>query len=328
MKRAAITVAVVMALAAGAALPAAAQQQGMSGKPGNVQQQQDRSRDQSMTQGQIKSDNQQPAPASNQPQAKTQEEFQAFQAAAQNPDMAAAEKATNEFAEKYPQSELKARLYQVMMHRYQAVNNAEKTVEMGHKVIALQPDNPVALVLVATVLAERTRDTDLDKDDRLGEVDKNAKAALANLDKINLGGTPTPEQAAAAKATVTSLAYGAMGTADMVNQNYTSAETNLKKSVNTPGVQADPLTLFRLSLALDHQKKYPEALQVINRAVPDAQEPVATLVRQERDRLVKLTTPTAAPAATPAAGTPPAAGAAPAPAAPAAPATQTTPPPK
>ncbi|HZQ91713.1 MAG TPA: hypothetical protein VFA60_07980 [Terriglobales bacterium] len=322
MKRGAITVTLVMALAAAMALPAAAQQQGLAGKPGNVQQQQDRAREQSMTQGQIKSDNQQAAPPSNQPQAKTKEEFDAFQAAAQNPDMAAAEKAANEFAEKFPQSELKARLFQVMMHRYQAANNAEKTVEMGHKVIALQPDNPVALVLVATVLAERTRDTDLDKDERLGEVDKNAKAALANVDKINLGGTPTPEQAAAAKATVQSLAYGAMGTADMVNQNYTSAETNLKKAVNTPGVQPDPLTLFRLSLALDHQKKYAEALQVINRAVPDAQEPVATLVKQERDRLVKLTTP-AAPAAGPAAGTPPAAGAA----APAAPAQPNTPPP-
>ncbi|MGC2246499.1 MAG: hypothetical protein WA609_07830, partial [Terriglobales bacterium] len=61
------------------------------------------------------------------PQAKTQPEFDAYKLAAAATDAAAMEKAADDFATKYPDSELRIILYKTDMHLYQNANNAEKT---------------------------------------------------------------------------------------------------------------------------------------------------------------------------------------------------------
>src|SRR2546425_340543 len=90
-------------------------------------------------------------------QAKTQPEFDAFQAAKALTDPAALEKAADDFAVKFPDSELRPELYKLVMHAYQQVNNADKMMAMARKVLSYDPDDPEALLGVAQVLAERTR---------------------------------------------------------------------------------------------------------------------------------------------------------------------------
>ncbi len=68
------------------------------------------------------------------------------------------------------------------MHAYQSANKADQMMEMGRKVLKLDPDDPEASVGVAQVLAERTRDTDLDKDQRLDEGTKLAQHSLETVD--------------------------------------------------------------------------------------------------------------------------------------------------
>ena len=112
------------------------------------------------------------------PKANSQEEFAAYKTAAALTDAPALEKASDDFAVKYPDSELRPLLYRSAMQRYQLANNADKMLEMGKKVLAIDPDDPEALVGVAQVMAERTRDTDLDRDQRLAEARKDAERAL------------------------------------------------------------------------------------------------------------------------------------------------------
>src|ERR1035438_8960376 len=92
------------------------------------------------------------------PQAKTQPEFDLYKAAAATTDAAAQEKASDDFATKFADSELRVLLYKNVMHLYQNSNNAEKTEAVGRKVLAIDPDDPDALTTVAEVIAERTRD--------------------------------------------------------------------------------------------------------------------------------------------------------------------------
>ena len=92
------------------------------------------------------------------------------------------EKAADDFATKFPDSELRVLLYRAAMHAYQSANKADKMMEMGRKVLKLDPDDPEASVGVAQVLAERTRETDLDKDQRLDEGTKLAQHALETVD--------------------------------------------------------------------------------------------------------------------------------------------------
>ena len=231
-------------------------------------------------------------PAKRPPQAKTQPEFDAYKAAAASPDVAALEKAADDFATKFPDSELRVLLYKNAMRMYQQANNAEKTEAMGRKVLTFDPDDPEALVIVSEVIAERTHDTDLDKDQRYDEAIKMAQKATETVDTdINApAGTP-PDKLEAYKSLLRSNAYSIMGTIAYKKDNYADAEKNLQKSIDAFPSQPDPVVVLRLALTLDKQQKYPEALKVANRAVELTQDntPIGTPARRERDRLVQLT---------------------------------------
>jgi len=227
------------------------------------------------------------------PQAKTQPEFDAYQAAMKNAnDPAAIEKSADDFAAKFPDSELRVLLYRSAMHAYQASNNAEKMLDLAQKVLKIDPDDPEALIGAAEVIAERTRDTDLDKDQRLAEAQKDSERALQTIDTDVAipAGTPQ-ERIDAYKGFLRSSAYSILGTLAFNQKNYTEAETQFRKSIDAYPSQPDPVVVLRLAIALDNQGKYPDALKEANRAVELTQENTSagTLARRERDRLMQLT---------------------------------------
>lgn len=231
------------------------------------------------------------------PQAKTQPEYDAFNAAKQLTDPAAMEKAADDFAAKFPDSELRPVLYKMTMHSYQQANNADKMLEMARKVLTYDPDDPEALLGVAQVLAERTRDTDLDKDQRLAEAKKDAQRSLETVDTdIPTAGVPA-ERIEAYKGFLRSEAYAILGTIDFNNKAWVDAEGNLKKSIDAFPQQVDAIAVFRLSVALDMQSKYPEALKYANQAVDLTKEGTGAgdAARKEKDRLTQLTGGTPVP---------------------------------
>ena len=240
-------------------------------------------------------------PAKHPPQAKTQPEFDAYKAVAVTTDPVAFEKAADDFATKFPDSELRVVLFHNGMHLYQGANNGDKMLDMGRKVLKIDPDDPEALVGVAEVLAERTRDTDLDKDQRLDEAMKNAQRAVETIDTDIIAPAETPkERLDAYKGFLRSTAYSIMGTLALNKEKFADAENYLRKSIDAYPAQPDPVAVLRLAVALDKQDKYPEALKVANQAVALTQENTneGTVARQERDRLMKLTnsgTPAPAP---------------------------------
>src|SRR5580698_10625281 len=146
------------------------------------------------------------------PQAKTQPEFDAYKAAAASTDAAGLEKASDDFATKFPDSELRVLLYKNAMHLYQSANNAEKVEAMGRKVLAADGDDPDALQAVATVIAEKTRDTDIDKDQRYADAIAMAQKYLQTIDTdiAVQAGTPQ-EKIDAYKSGLRSQAYSIMG---------------------------------------------------------------------------------------------------------------------
>jgi tetratricopeptide (TPR) repeat protein len=230
------------------------------------------------------------------PQAKTQPEFDAYKAAAalatseKATDAAAQEKAANDFAAKFPDSELRPLLYKAVMHAYQQVNNADKMMEMAQKILGYDADDPEALLGVAQLLAERTRDTDLDKDQRLAEARKDAQHALVTVDTdVPASGYP-PEQLNAFKGFLRSDAYAILGTLDFNAKAWADAEGNLRKSIEAFPQQVDPIAVFRLSVALDMQNRYPEALKYANQAVDLTKEGTSAgdAARKEKDRVTQL----------------------------------------
>jgi len=231
------------------------------------------------------------------PQAKTQPEFQAYNAAIALTDPAAVEKAADDFAAKFPDSELRVVLYKAAMQKYQMANNADKMEAMARKALTLDPDDPEALVGVAQVLAETTHDTDLDKDQKIDEAKKDAERALVTVDTDVPTSGYAPEKIDQFKRYIKSEAYAILGTLASNAKNWPDAETNLKKSIDVFPEQVDSVAVLRLAVALDMQNKVPDALKYANQAVdltkdrPDS--PAGKAARAEQDRLTKLSSGTA-----------------------------------
>jgi tetratricopeptide (TPR) repeat protein len=251
-------------------------------------------------------------------QAKSQDELKAYQDAAAKTDPAEMLAAADAFAAKYPNSEMKGTLYVRAMGLYAQANNSEKVIESGRKAIAADPTNPVPLVQTASVLAETTRDTDLDREQRLDEAAKDAQAAIDNINTgLILPPNAPPEKVAAAKTSIVTMAYDTLGMVNMNKKDFAAAEQALLKAAETSKANPEAVVYLRLSVAQDQLKKYPQALDSANKAVQYAPPGSAALnlAKQQQARVQKLmeagsTSNPATPAATPApakpATTPPA----------------------
>jgi tetratricopeptide (TPR) repeat protein len=227
------------------------------------------------------------------PQAKTQPEFDAYKAAmANSSDGAAMEKSADEFAAKYPDSEVRILLYEAAMRAYQSANNADKMMDMGRKVLKLDADNPEALVGVAQVLA------DLDKDQRYDESIKLARHALETIDTDLAIPAGTPQDKIDSyKNFMRSNANYVIGTVLYNQDKFADAEAAFHKAIDIYPSQADPLVVLRLALALDKQEKYPDALKYADQAVTMTQDSsqLGQMARKERERLAALTRSSAPP---------------------------------
>jgi len=226
------------------------------------------------------------------PQAKTHPEFNDYNAAYAIAGGAASEKAADDFAAKYPSSELKSYLYSKAMHEYQNENNPEKMLSVGEKVLRVDPDNSIALVLTATVLADSLSESDTDRQGKIAHVKKNAAHALETVDSSFVPpANATPEQVTAYKSTLQSMAHSALGIVALKTEDNAGAEKELRLSADLNQSQPDPYIWYHLALAQDHQKKYSEALDSVNHAlqVMGANADLGNLARGEQSRLLTLT---------------------------------------
>ncbi len=221
------------------------------------------------------------------PEAKTRQEFNDYTTAYAVSGGAQMEKAADDFSAKYPASELKAFLYAKALHEYQNENNPAKMLAVGRKVLQLDPENTIALVLTATVLADGL-DTKNPDPQKITEIRKDAGHALETVDSsFAPPANATPEQITAYKKTLQSMAHSALGITALKTGEDQAAEQQLQSAADLNVTQPDPYIWYHLALAQDHQEKYPEALVSINRALQYAgNSDLADLVRNERKRLL------------------------------------------
>ncbi len=150
--------------------------------------------------------------------------MKAYQDVMAKTDPAQLEAAATEFAAKYPDSELRAALFIRAMDLYAQANNNDKVIATGRQAIAYGPTNPIPLVQVASTLAETTRDTDVDRQQKLAEAAKDAQAAIDNIDTgLLIPANADPERVAGAKHSIRMMAYDTLSMVDISNENYAAA---------------------------------------------------------------------------------------------------------
>ncbi len=225
------------------------------------------------------------------PQAKTQQEVNDYNAAYASAGGVALEAAANDFAAKYPESELRPYLYSRAMHQYQNENNPGKILATGEKVLALDPDNSVALALTATVLADGLAEQDLDRDQKAAIIKRNCSRALDTLESsMVLAPGVTPEEITAYKASLGIMVHSAMGIMELKTGNDSGAEKDLKAALKLNRIAGDATVYYHLALAQDHQKKYSEAMGSVEQALQLASSnpELQKLAEAEHERLQKL----------------------------------------
>lgn len=225
------------------------------------------------------------------PPAKSQQERGDFNFAYAENGGNALEIAANTFAAKYPDSELRQYLYSKAMKAYELENNGAGTLAMAQKVLALNPNHAVALVLTATVLADGLGTNDADKAKKMDEIRRTANHAI---ESVGSGFVPpaaaSPRQAAVYRTTLQSMAYSALGLMALKTGDDTSAERDLTRAAVLQKITPDPYIWYHLALAQDHRKKYAAALNSVQQALQLASShpQLQRLAEIEFDRLSGL----------------------------------------
>jgi len=231
----------------------------------------------------------QPAQQQPGPHPKTQAELTDYNAAAVITGGAASEKAADDLAAKYPDSEMRENLYLRAMHEYQAENESAKSLEMAEKVLQLDTTNSVVLVISAMVLSDQLMQPNPDPQ-KVAEITKNANLALQTIDTaFKPPAQLTPEQLATYKNILKGIAHSALGVTDLKTENYAAAETELKTTTELTQAHPDPFNWYYLALAQEHLKKYPDAIATANEGLKYAGSDanVQKLLEAVRDKATK-----------------------------------------
>ncbi len=232
------------------------------------------------------------APAKKGPAPKTQAEYDAFKAAAALSDPEKVEAAANDFAQKFPDSDLRPFLFQQAMGMYQQANNQDKALEMARSVLKYDPNNAVALLTAAQLLAEHTHDNDLDKEDRLTEAYNDAHNALLHAGDLEQPQNMTPEQFASALEQLRGTAHEVMGTVYFKRLDYLTAIKEYSAAATEEKEHTDAVVYLRLAVSYDKSGNYESALKSAEKAMTLTQpgSQIYLLAEQEKTRLEKLAT--------------------------------------
>lgn len=253
-------------------------------------------------------------PVAPQPRPKSQPEAQALQGIFTAADPDTRIKAGDEFLTKYQDSEFKSLVNMVLAETYRQKNDYEKTIIYGERTLEGDPKNFMTQIMLAQTIAQRTREFDLDREEKLGRVEKYVKEALENL-KTAPRPRPniTEDQWQSAKKDFEAQAHEALAMAAMARNKPEVAITEFRSAL-TLAANPDPATRVRLAAMLNKAGKHDEAIVEAQKVIdtPDAHPQVKSVAQAERARAQAAkggNKPAATPAPAPA----------PAPAAPAAP---------
>jgi len=235
-----------------------------------------------------------------QPKPKSQKEVDAINAIfnATEPDarIAAAENLLAKFAD----TEFKAVALQVAAASAQQKNDFEKMVIYSERAIDADPQNYPAMLMLANGIAQKTREFDLDKEEKLQRAEKYAKQSI---ELINAAEKPRPditdEQWEGAKKDYLAQAHEALGLCAMVRKKYDVAANEFKTSTEVAPAP-DQATMVRLAAAYNLSGKPDSALPVLDKvmALPDLNPQIKQVAQNEKVNAMKLKSGGAKPAST------------------------------
>jgi tetratricopeptide (TPR) repeat protein len=210
---------------------------------------------------------------------------------------------------KFADTEFKPLMLLTIAQAYQMKGDSDNVIIFAERVLKEgDPKNYEAMLMLSESYAQRTREFDLDKEDKLSKADKYANDALEALKTAAKPNPQVPDdQWNAAKKDYVGRAHQALGMSAMVRKKWDVAIAELKTAVESSD-KPDPATQVRLATAYDAANKYDDALAILDKlmAQPDLNPSIRQFAQAERVRAmqgkgaIKPATPPPAAAAPPA----------------------------
>jgi tetratricopeptide (TPR) repeat protein len=204
------------------------------------------------------------------PAPKSAAEAQALQglmAAQGNPD--AVIKAGDDLLTKFADTDFKELALLTIANAYQQKGDNDKAQIYAERILEVNPKSFQAQLLIGELLAGRTRENDLDKEEKLAKAEKNLNAAIAN---VNAASKPNPQLTDAqweeGKKYVAAQAHNGLGMVALVRKKYDVAINEFKTAAET---DAQPAYMVRLASAYESAGKHDEAIATVDKVLADPQ---------------------------------------------------------
>ena len=184
---------------------------------------------------------------------------------------------------KYADTVYKGFALEVEAEAYQKKGDNVKAITYGEQAIAADPKNYDADNLLANVLAATTRDTDLDKEEKLTRAEKYAHDAMAAVEegKPAIFATASDEAWTRTKAGVNEQAWQALGIVAQDRKKNDEAIADFQKGLEA---YPDTLLMIRLGRAYYGTKKYDEAIAMDQKVMDTADAPTQYKSIAQADR--------------------------------------------
>jgi tetratricopeptide (TPR) repeat protein len=215
------------------------------------------------------------------------EALQALQAAGADPDKAIA--ASENLITKFADTDFKGIALYIEADAYQRKGDYDHMLIFAERVLEVSPQDFRAILMLANYYSTRTRENDLDREEKLGKAEKYANQVIEmmkTLPKPNPG--ITDEQWADAKKDTTAEGYNCLGLASLTRKKYDAAAEAFKSAVDSNS-RPEPAYMVREASALQSAGKNDEAIALCDKvmAVPDVHPQIKTVAGQIRAAAVK-----------------------------------------
>lgn len=191
---------------------------------------------------------------------------------------------------KYKDTEFKSFALLQAAQASQMKGDQVAALQYGNRAIEADANNFQALLLVSGLLAQSTREFDLDKDEKLGRSTKMANDAIA---AVNAAAKPNPspltdDQWAGIKKDMISQAHDTLGTIAMVQKKYDAAIAEFKSSIEVAATP-EPATSVRLAAAYTNAGKFDDSVALLDKVTvdPAVSAPIKRAAQAEKQRVEK-----------------------------------------
>jgi len=206
------------------------------------------------------------------PGAKSAGESQAVIAlftAAQSNNVDGIIKNAEELVTKYADTIFKEQAYYLEAAAYQQKGDADKAQIYAERVLTENPKNFQAALMVGELLAQRTRENDLDREEKLTKATKLLGDTITSLQTAPKPNPQLPDaQWEEGKKYMMAQAHSDLGLVALTRKKYDVAITEFKAAND---LDAQPAYQVRMASAYQNAGKNEEALALVNKLLADPQ---------------------------------------------------------